>query len=288
MKKGQGTRAGGYFRQIAMPLNSPLPVLRPARRWPVHPGEERVRSEISPAEIIQSSSGMKQNSSRLELTGGALGESRERARDDIFQAETPRPSAMSETAKPLSTARSDSQRQNQRHIYKDKAENPVRPAKASAVISPGEATSLSVSRTSSIAPETHSTKGQEIAEKSLGSISSQAVDVSVRKSRNETASVLESSSKPIYESNVADEAGKQHLEFPLGDETRPAFSHRIGERQDKIEIGSIEVRIVNPTPSLSAVAPPAAPRLRPMAGGAASSSGSLTRGLRGPWGLRQG
>ncbi len=280
MKKGQGTRAGGYFRQIAMPLNSPLPVLRPARRWPVRPGEDRIRPEkFSTGETSPPSRGMKQNLPQLGPPG-ALGGQQEPASDETesFRAEAPRPSASPEIAAPILTRSADSQTKNQSPspIYKDAGKSPVHPsAESFGTMSSGETASSSAT----------STKGEQIAEANLARISSPVVDASA--SRRETARVSESFTKPIYEINAADDAGNRPLEFQFEDETRPAAPRRMSGRQDKIEIGSIEVRIVNPSPALPAVAPPP-PRLRPMAGGTTSSSGSLARGLRGPWGLRQG
>ena len=66
MKGQKRTSAGSYFNQIAAPLRGDLAPLKPARRWPVRPGEERVRVSES-VKVTEADAAQSQRGGKLEL-----------------------------------------------------------------------------------------------------------------------------------------------------------------------------------------------------------------------------
>jgi hypothetical protein len=296
--KGKSTSsAGSYFKQMTMPLNAALPAARPARHWPIRPGEERVPVRAIPSERVADT--------RSVIPGNRV--------DPAAREKTVKPDIPGNDASSIMDTRPESKRLLG-------PSSPSLPAAAPTEEPDGEPDypSGELPRSHSIQfanpqppnqnrVEEDRVEVEEANNKSSGTFSTMNAERSEIAVRDEPVA-LEKSSVPVRNFRMDNEHHRGraiNLEPSLTEPslTEPSSTglsstglsssmRQTGQAgESTVHIGTIEVRVIsNEPPRPTVIAQPAEPRAKAPAAGPSRSSaaGSLARGLQSPFGLRQG
>jgi hypothetical protein len=297
--RGRGTATGGYFKQIATPLDSQLQVLRPPRRWPTRPGEERIRTAVIPA-AAETKSLQMQQLAETHLKSPVPAEPQEPPGEPretgtlATVVELPGFSPLKGPPDPLA-------REQGEHV------KPARPLAPDEVVS---ARNRMLGRLSGRTLATGDTvldgerdnvaPAPDRGEPAIGFAQPRAEatgPASVLGIPDHFHASRENAPHPHEAPGAGftlDPGAGGRLPVKGGPrlEREAAPPARIDPKPAKIQIGSIEVRVVNPMPvppaATLATQHPRAQAAPAVTGGNAPGSGLLARGFRGPWGLRQG
>jgi hypothetical protein len=288
----RGGNKNSYFRQIAMPQSTGLPVLRPARRWPTRPGEERVPApasvrESKPAGVasaqqpgtaekpqnVQSAAGpgetsasvvfpADQNFQRDEINITPKKEAIELANEPLI----PQPSELAEHENlndvMVPDSRIELKRTEDRYSENSEVTNVHREIIKPAI--PGTIESRSPGNRHAGRPDT---------------------STNLRDREND-----EVGRDRFFEPTALSDLPETEWREPSRPRQQMRSARSNGDRGgNSIQIGSIEVRVVTPAPVQPPPNRPQTPQpVQPMRSGSGhQSSGKLARGFRGSFGLRQ-